>query len=200
MNDLINTNDQTMTLKEITDLLGVRHNDAMKTVEKMAENPEFGTIRKTRSVYNDKGQTIDTYILNKRQSMAASAKLNTAMLMKVIDRWMELESKLTPKDLSRVDILQMAIESEKEKLALKHEVEELKPKAEFHDKVAVAPDAISIGKAAKLLGTGRNRLLSYLRKIGWVTRKNEPYQTKIESGLMDVKLGDFKHPDHGLQQ
>ena len=37
---------QTMSLKDITDLLNVRHNDAMKVVEKMAESPEFGAITK----------------------------------------------------------------------------------------------------------------------------------------------------------
>jgi hypothetical protein len=32
----------TMTLKEITDLLETRHNDAMRIVEKMMVNQEFG--------------------------------------------------------------------------------------------------------------------------------------------------------------
>ncbi|WP_051560482.1 phage antirepressor KilAC domain-containing protein [Marinobacterium jannaschii] len=79
-------------------------------------------------------------------------------------------------------------------------LEETAPKAEFHDKVAAAPDALSVAKAAKILGTGRNRLLARLRQIGWVTRKNEPYQAKIEAGYLDVKLGDWEHPDHGIQQ
>lgn len=104
------------------------------------------------------------------------------------------------KELSRMEILQIAMESEKEKLALKGEVEELKPKAAFDDKVVVAPDAITVAQAAKTLGLGRNRLLAYLRQHGWVTRKNEPYQAKIEAGLLDVKLGSWDHPDHGLQQ
>jgi len=51
MNELTEEN-QTMTLKEITDLLEVRHNNAMIAVEKMAESPDFGTIQKTSSVYN----------------------------------------------------------------------------------------------------------------------------------------------------
>ena len=42
----ISTHVQEMTLKEITDLLDVRHNDAMKIVEKMAEELSFGMITK----------------------------------------------------------------------------------------------------------------------------------------------------------
>lgn len=84
-------NAQTMTLKEITDLLNVEHNKAMNKVEKMAEDPEFGTVAKTSTVYNDKGQTIQTYQLDKRQSIAVASRLNTALLMRIIDRWQELE-------------------------------------------------------------------------------------------------------------
>ena len=34
----------TMTLKEITDLLEVRHNNAMRTVAEMAQDPDFGSV------------------------------------------------------------------------------------------------------------------------------------------------------------
>ena len=34
---------------------------AMTKVEELAQEDGFGTLRKTRIVYNDKGQTIDTY-------------------------------------------------------------------------------------------------------------------------------------------
>ncbi|MDX8383588.1 MAG: hypothetical protein R8M45_05865, partial [Ghiorsea sp.] len=81
----------TMTLKEITDLLEVEHNKAMKTVDRMTDSQGFGTVAKTSTVYNEHGQTIETYILNRRQSMAVSARLNTDLLMKVIDRLDELE-------------------------------------------------------------------------------------------------------------
>lgn len=34
----------TMTLKEITDLLDVRHNNAMRTVAEMAKDQDFGGV------------------------------------------------------------------------------------------------------------------------------------------------------------
>ena len=84
-------NAQTMTLKEITDLLDVRHDKAMLKVTEMAKEPEFGTMSILDIVYNDKGQTTKTYRLNKRQSIAVAARLNTALLMRIVDRWQELE-------------------------------------------------------------------------------------------------------------
>ena len=66
----------TITLKEITDMIDVEHNKAIKKIEKLAEEPEFGTIRKTRVVYNDKGQTTETIVLNKMQADAVLAILS----------------------------------------------------------------------------------------------------------------------------
>ena len=100
MNDLV-TNVASMTLKEITDLLDVRHDKAMLKVAAMAESPDFGTVSILDIVYNYKGQTTKTYQLDKRQSIAVAANLNTALLMRIIDRWQELESR-QPMDAERI--------------------------------------------------------------------------------------------------
>lgn len=103
--NLIQSDIKTMTLKEITDLLDVQHSKAMLKVERMARDSEFGTVSKMDIVYNDRGQTTETYILDKRQSMAVSAVLNTALLMRVIDRWQELESIQAPKPMSQLEMI-----------------------------------------------------------------------------------------------
>lgn len=86
-----------ITLKEITDLISVEHNKAMKTVEKLTHEASFGTVEKTATVYNDKGQTIPTYLLTKKQAIAVGAKLNNSLLMKLIDRLEQLENQNKPK-------------------------------------------------------------------------------------------------------
>lgn len=116
--------------------------------------------------------------------------------------------------LTRMQLIQLAMESEQraleleaeklllaaDKAALEHRVEADAPKVAFHDKVIVAPGAITLSEAAKILGTGRTRLTASLRQLGWLRRNNEPYQNKIEAGLLDVKLGEWTHPDFGLQR
>ena len=84
----------TMTLKEITDLLKVRHDKAMIKVAEMAESPDFGQVSKTDTCYskgNNATGTTTTFLLDKRQSIAVAAALNTSLLMRIIDRWQELE-------------------------------------------------------------------------------------------------------------
>ena len=92
-----NQNTGVITLKEITDLITTEHNKAMKVVEKLSLEPSFGTVEKIATVYNDKGQEIDTYLLTKKQAIAVGAKLNNSLLMKVIDRLEELENQNKPK-------------------------------------------------------------------------------------------------------
>ena len=87
-----NGNEYVITLKEITDLIGVEHNKAMRKVEELAKEEGFGTLAKTATVYNDRGQTIPTYQFTKKQAIAVGARLNNTMLMKVINRLEELES------------------------------------------------------------------------------------------------------------
>ena len=168
--NLIKSNIQTMTLKEITDLIGVRHDKACLKVLSMAEEPEFGTVSITDIVYNDKGQTIQTYVLNQRQSIAVASRLNVALLMRVIDRWQELEQKeqfQIPQTLP--EALQLAAD-----LALK--IEQDKPKIEYHDAVLATDNGITTTEIASELGMSAiklNRLLESMkvqRKIGgrWV--------------------------------
>ena len=95
-----------ISLKEITDMLSVRHNDAMTKVEKLALEPSFGTLRKTRIAYNEQRQEIDTYCFTKKQAIAVGAKLNNTLLMKVIDRVEELEKqKQIPQTFSEALLL-----------------------------------------------------------------------------------------------
>lgn len=69
---------------------------------------------------------------------------------------------------------------------LQKQLEEAKPKIEFHDRVGDSTGLYTIGTAAKVLGTGRNRLFDWLRaqKIFFRT---QPYQTFIERGYFEVK-------------
>ena len=85
--------DEVISLKEITDILEVRHNDAMKKVESLSKEPSFGELRKTRISYA-KGKTVGTYVLNKIQAIAVGAKLNDTLLMKLVKRLEEPNSKL----------------------------------------------------------------------------------------------------------
>lgn len=107
----------------------------------------------------------------------------------------------TPAKLSRLEILQLAMDAEKENGQLKEKIEQDKPKVEFHDSVIASDREISVAEAAKILGTGERRLFYFLREYGYLIsqgeQKNLPYQRYQDQGLFRVRPGSFMHPTHG---
>jgi hypothetical protein len=89
-NIALNEDETIITLKDLTDFIGVDHSKAMKKVEKLSEEPNFGLLAKTATI-NLNGLKVETYLLTKKQAIAVGAKLNNALLMKVIDKMEELE-------------------------------------------------------------------------------------------------------------
>lgn len=85
-----------------------------------------------------------------------------------------------PEHLLRVT--QRLVEEHRARLAAEAKVKELTPKAEFHDRVASSRDAVSIRDAAKVLGTGQNRLFDWLRGQKILMADNRPYQRYLDAG------------------
>lgn len=192
----------TMSSREIAELTGKQHQHVRRDIEAMAEglgiDPSiFGRI------YRDARNREQTeYALPKRETLILVSGYNVELRAKIIDRLDELEHRavtpLLPQDYPSA-LRALADETEKT-LHLTARVEADAPKVAFADQIAVAPDAISLGQTAKIFGTGRNRFCQWLREIGWLTRMNEPYQEKINSGYLDVKIGSWDHPEKGLQR
>ncbi|WP_418187307.1 ORF6C domain-containing protein [Aliarcobacter lanthieri] len=89
-----------ITLKEITDLISVEHNKAMKVVEKLTNEVSFGQVEKIATcitVGNGAIREIETYLLTKKQAIAVGAKLNNKLLVKLVDRLEQLENQNKPR-------------------------------------------------------------------------------------------------------
>lgn len=83
-------------------------------------------------------------------------------------------------------------------IELQHTVQQQAPKAAFHDQVVQSNHNHDLGEAAKLIGTGRTRLARWMREHRWINRRGEPYQDKIEAGLLDLKYSrPWTHPEKG---
>ena len=101
-----------------------------------------------------------------------------------------------PANLSRLEILTMAIEAEKKVQELSCTVEAqaediaaMEPKAAFCDAVSRADDTHTVTEAAKILGTGQNRLFDWLKdqKYLYVCGNGYmPFQDYLDNGLFRV--------------
>jgi phage antirepressor YoqD-like protein len=171
---------------------------------------EFGSLAFEMRVARSDGrggQQAEVAILNEQQSTLLLTYMRNidvvrAFKKRLVKAFYELAERANNPgaNLTRMDLIKMALDSEEKRLQLESTVEEMTPKALFHDQCARKPGAISLAEAAKIIGTGRNRFAAFLRQKHWLTRKNEPYQERIESGDLDVKLGSWEHPTEGLQR
>lgn len=224
MNSIVTLNDTNCpitTSLAIAEGVGGTHKSVIQLIRQNASDfEEFGPLAfEMRVVKRPQGggSKVEYAILNEQQSALLLTYFRNNDTVKafkkaLIKAFFEMRDELNKRqapaeNLSRMDILQLAMQSEEdrirleqEKLKLEHQIEEEAPRVAFAKQVEVAPDAISVAQAAKIIGTGQRRLFAFLRQIGWITRHNEPYQAKIEAGYLDVKLGSWEHPDHGLKQ
>lgn len=99
-----------------------------------------------------------------------------------------------PTSLSRLDILQLALNAEEELQAEKAKNAELEPKAEAYESFLDATGKFSVGAVAKMLGTSQNKLFRELRNagvfIGKGAMRNTPYQKYMHH--FEVKAHEYE--------
>ncbi|MDP5210965.1 phage antirepressor [Microbulbifer sp. 2205BS26-8] len=104
-----------------------------------------------------------------------------------------------PQDLSRMDILKIAMDSEQERLRLEGEVAELKPKVDAYDRIATSDGSLCITSAAKDLQTRPKDLFAWLQSHRWIYRRPggrwTAYQHRIQSGHLEHKVNAVERPD-----
>lgn len=198
----------TMSTREIADLTGKKHAHVMRDARTMLVelHGEEGLSKFGSSYRNAQNKEQPEYLLPKRETLILASGYSLDLRVKIIDRCEELERKSRQAvdpitALSDPSTMRALLLGYSERvLALENKVQGDAPKVAFAEQVTVSAGSVSIAQAAKILGTGRNRLMAKLREWHWVTRLGEPYQEKINSGLLDVKIGSWEHPEKGLQR
>lgn len=109
------------------------------------------------------------------------------------------------RELSRLELIELALDSERARLAAESRVAELEPHAAFAV-AAIEADGrdFSLREAAQILdrdpaiSTGQNRLHTFLRsEARWIDSQGQPYQRHVDCGRVVAKVQTYKHPHTG---
>ena len=219
-----NVSRTTMSSREIADLVGSRHDKVKQSIERLAARIDSNgspviTLPPLGEYLDSLGRKAAEYMVCKRDSFIVVAQLCPEFTARLVDRWQELEDQASKPSFDYAAALNdphtlltlladnvkkvVALEADNselshENLMLEQKVAADAPKTAFFDAVTVTHETYSVAEAAKLIGTGQNRLMAFLRQRRWVTlRKNEPMQAPIESGYLTAKLSTFEHPENG---
>ncbi|MGJ4089013.1 phage antirepressor KilAC domain-containing protein [Corynebacterium macclintockiae] len=106
--------------------------------------------------------------------------------------------KIDGSSITRMELIQIAMNAEQERLALEAKNKELEPKAEAYSSFIEADGKYSVGAVAKMLGIGQNKLFRELRNAGvFIAKggmKNTPYQQYMRH--FEVKAYTITHSDN----
>lgn len=203
MNDLTisggNAGPLTMSSLEIADLVDSRHDKVKQSIERLAERgvislPPMGGVKIQRE---RRAETVQVYNLCKRDSLVVVAQLCPEFTARIVDRWQALEEQaakpaLNPANLSRLQLIELAMQAEQERLVLEHKVGELEPKAEALDRLATANGSFCIRDAAKTLQVQEKWLKQFMREHEWIYQRPMghgwlAYADKLKQGVMEHK-------------
>lgn len=190
------TQNQSMDSQEIAKLVDSRHDKVKQSIERLAERgvitlPPMGekpTAGRPSSFYIFSGEK------GKRDSIIVVAQLCPEFTARLVDRWQELEAQAyqpqKPAELSRMDLIQLALQAEQENIELRGQVAIPEPKAKGLDRIADCTNVLGIRESAKVLKIGQNQLAQYLIDHKVVYRdqysKIQAYQKSIDQKLVHV--------------
>jgi len=142
----------------------LQHKNLLQVIrDEFSEEIGCAEILATPYIHPQNGQTYEMFILTISQAKQVLVRESKSVRKAVIKRLEELE---TPRELTRMEILEIAMENEKEKMRLQQLIEIQAPKVEFHDKVLSSQSTFSITQIAKELGMTAQKLNQWLYEKG----------------------------------
>ena len=166
-----NSEQKTMSSRVIADLTEKRHDHVKRDVENMLgqlglDIPKFGGI-----YFDAQNRQQTEYLLDEELTMTLVTGYNIVLRNRVIKRWKELEDKASkPVELSRMELIQLALAAEQENQALKDHVAVLAPKAQALDTIADTSNTYCIRECAKTIGIKESELIQLLIDKKWIYR------------------------------
>lgn len=189
MNDIEKISFREMTIAEVAKALSVD----MSTVRRYIEKVFPGRLKSgIKTWLNEEEVTLIKLKLQENQHLVRPAELPKT----------DLEKKLLVKQA--MDILNEEIEELKGQVESQSlQLEEAKPKIEFHDQLETTKDVIPIAEYANLLSKrgfdiGEKRLFKFFYEKNYLITRIRPFQKCLENKWMEVK--EYTYIDRNEQE
>lgn len=186
----------------VADNFGKRHDNVVRDIEQLIENTkEFNALNFEATSYTVKNKTHKAYEMDRdgftllamgfTGTKALQFKIQYIAAFNAMEqKLMEQQKPTIPTDLSRMQLIQLAMDAETERLAAVKEIKRLAPKAEAWEEFSESDGLYPLTMAFKFLKLQPNvhtkRMLedNILYKLNKV---NVPFQRYIQQGYFELK-------------
>lgn len=172
-----NNNTLKMTSLQIAEMLGNRHADVKRSIERLidkgiiAQSPMANMVE---SVVNNREYSTSVYVFEgeagKRDSIIAIAQLSPQHTAILVDRWIELEKQVASSapalPATYLEALKALVNSEEEKVVIQHQLTVAAPKLEYYEQVLDQKELYTISEVAKKNGITAQELNKVLAANG----------------------------------
>lgn len=196
----------TMSSREIAELTGKEpshvNRDIRAMLDALADDPELDHVREEKDA---RGYTA-AFHLGRELTYTLLAGYSIALRRRVVARWQELEAMQQPKppaELSRMDILNLAMESEQARIEAEQKLALAAPKVEFVDQFVRANGSKGFRAVCKLLNAKEPDFRLFLVEKKIMYRLGDewmPYQQHIDAGRFEIKAGVAHVSEHAYNR
>lgn len=214
MNLIQSTAAQTMSSREIAELTGKEHKNVIRDIRAMLDalRDDGSELSHVREDQDARGYT-SAFHLDRELTETLLTGYSVPLRRKVIARWHELEAKAVapsaPAQLSRLQLIEIAMQAETERLALEEKaikleekITEQAPKVEALERFSGNDGRHNTRNASKLLGVPEKKVIAWLLTHGWYYRDHAgrlcAKAEKIASGYLDTTPIEIRRSD-GVQ-
>ena len=188
-------NQKTMSSREIAELCEKEHFHVKRDCGVVFRGLNLDASKFGCTYLDSMNREQTEYLLDEELTMTLITGYSILLRNRVIKRWKELEDKASkPVELSRMELIQLALAAEQENQALKDHVAVLEPKAQVMDVIADTVNTYSIRDSAKTIGIQESKLIDFMLKKRWVFRENSrhrrlcAYAQRVEQKVMVNKV------------
>lgn len=186
---ILSTAAQTMSSREIAELVGTTHDSVLKTVRALVSR---GVVSGNETPYThpQNGQQYPEFLLDYRNTMVVASGYSPEMRARIIDRWIELEQAAIPRTLPEALRLAADLAERVEQQQARLVVAE--PKAAGFDRISQAQGELCIRDAAKTLAIPERAFIQWLIECRWLYRDQSqalrPYAERVKSGQLAERI------------
>ncbi len=194
-----------ITSLQIADQTGKDHGDVLKTIRKMIEDLGLGLGKFSASYFNSQNKEQPMYVLPEREAMILASGYDVKLRAMIVDAFLKDE----PKEVTTLEIIEMARDSELKRLETQAKLETQKvvngmlvEKIGRKDNIilAVARLNIQVGdillqefaKNLNIKNLGRTNIFAWFKERGYLMKNTEPYSQYVKRGFFTRKPTEEK--------